>query len=518
MSALKGLLTDSFSAENKRTTFKFIQIFAFLICVGLSLVVPLPEFMTREMLVVAVIWVGVIILWILETMHLAVTGFIACFLLYAIGRIGNMKVLREYAFSGFSETTVWFVFAALILGLAMHKTGLAKTIAEFFFSKIKGGFTRVLLVYMLVALVMTYMVPSGDAVTAILCTLTLGVIALPALKDKPNIAKVLFLVPALFPSVLNKSVMRGTSAITASGMIERFSGEPIGFAEWWLYMLPAQIFLFFWIFIVLRFLFKPEKIVWDVPEGAVATTSSTTKSSGRVVSTTAGTEDPEEDLSSQDVALDLGKKKGLTTAQKKTAFWFGIGMTFWFTDIFHGIRPDVICMCMAIGLLLPKIGVLSGKDLRKDLNWMAPMFIGTAFSIVNTLEHNGMFDLIYDNILVMIPTDAPVTVYILMVVVVAIILHFITGHTSVLIATILPVILTWGKAHGLSIIAITFAFLWGATGDMLIYQSGAMMIAYAYGFFNVRELFKAGFSVTMGIMMSVLFMNAFWWPMLGFAR
>jgi len=452
----------------------------YLVLVFFATIVPVPAFLTREIVVVLVVWLGVICLWILETLHLAISGFLGCFLLYFLGTLNGWTVLKNNAFSGFSETTVWFVFSGLIIGLATHKSGLTKNIAFHILSRVGGSFRRILFGYLVTLLVITYMVPSGDAVTVIMCALASGIVECSDFKSKKNITKILFLVPAVAASVLNKAILHGTSAIVAAGMIEKFSGSPMSFSGWFIYMLPAQVILFAWLYFFMPLLFKPEPFTWS------------------------------------DKEMGTSEAEKFGTTQKKTALWLGIGMTLWFTDKLTLIRPDIVCMAVALGLLMPQVGVITVKELREELNWLIPIFLGTAFSLVNTLEDVGLFQIVSDSILNRIPNNMPMYLILLVIALLALLLHLLTGHTSMLIASMLPVILKWGNLHNISVPALAFAFLWGASGEFLVYQSGAFMIAFAYGYFSVTDLMKAGLLVILGILVSFIFLDLLWWPIIGF--
>jgi len=470
----------SINSPNKKNIKSWQQIVFFLFIVIISTFVPLPDFVKREVLVVLVVWLGVIVLWIMETLHLAISGFLGCLLLYSLGATNGWSTLKNSAFSGFSEPTVWFVFGGLIIGLATHKSGIGKSIAYLLFNRVGGNFQRILFGYILTLLAVTYMVPSSDAVTVIMCTLAVGLVETPEFAGKKNIAKIMFLVPAIAAGVLNKAILHGTSAIVAAGIIEKFSGQPVSFSSWFIYMLPAQVLFFLWLFCYMRILFKPEEFSWPKHKTKIDGVSK------------------------------------FNPIQKRTAFWLGLGMILWFTDKLTNIRPDIVCMSVAVGLLMPAVGSLSIKELKEELNWLILIFLGTAFSLVNTLEQVGIFQGVCDGILKHIPDNMPLSLMVIAIAVLALVIHFLTGHTSMVVASVLPVILKWGALHNIPVQALGFAFLWGASGEFLIFQSGAFMIAYAYGHFSVTDLMKAGIFSILGIMLIILFLDLLWWPLLGF--
>src|ERR1700685_2852182 len=60
-----------------------------------------------------------VIAWITEATEFALSGFIGCFLFWAL----------DVAFSGFADATAWFLFAAMLIGLVASKSGLARRLA-----------------------------------------------------------------------------------------------------------------------------------------------------------------------------------------------------------------------------------------------------------------------------------------------------------------------------------------------------------------------------------------------------
>src|SRR5258708_34792937 len=58
--------------------------------------------------------------WITHALDHALTGLIGCYLAWALG-----VVKFEVAFSGFANSTPWFLFGAILFGMMASKTGLA---------------------------------------------------------------------------------------------------------------------------------------------------------------------------------------------------------------------------------------------------------------------------------------------------------------------------------------------------------------------------------------------------------
>src|SRR5258707_10402170 len=82
---------------------------------------------------------SLIIGWITEALDPALIGLIGCFLFWALG-----VVPFQTAFSGFVDTTTWFLFGAILFGAMASKSGLARRVAFLIISKGGTSYSRLL--------------------------------------------------------------------------------------------------------------------------------------------------------------------------------------------------------------------------------------------------------------------------------------------------------------------------------------------------------------------------------------
>src|SRR5437868_12127389 len=95
-------------------------------CRLMALVVPIvlwfaPLPLARPAQRAIAIGSALIIGWITEILDPALVGLIGCFLYWALG-----VVPFQTAFSGFVDTTSWFLFGAILFGTMASKSGLAR--------------------------------------------------------------------------------------------------------------------------------------------------------------------------------------------------------------------------------------------------------------------------------------------------------------------------------------------------------------------------------------------------------
>ena len=101
-----------------------------------------------------------VLAWMTNIMEYGAAGLIGCLLFWATG---VAKI--ETAFSGFTNDTPWFLFGAIMLGVAANKTGVPQRIGAFVVSRVGASYSRLLLGLIITSFVLTLFVPSGNART-----------------------------------------------------------------------------------------------------------------------------------------------------------------------------------------------------------------------------------------------------------------------------------------------------------------------------------------------------------------
>src|SRR5260370_25582379 len=112
-----------------------------------------------------------IIAWITHALDHAVTGLIGCYLFWALG---VAKV--EIAFGGFSSSTPWFLFGAVLFGTMAAKSGLGRRLAYLVMRGVGDTYPRLLLGLIISDFLLTFPLPSGIARVVIMAAVAIGLI------------------------------------------------------------------------------------------------------------------------------------------------------------------------------------------------------------------------------------------------------------------------------------------------------------------------------------------------------
>lgn len=419
-----------------------------------------------------------IVFWIFEPIDHGITALLGCYLFWAL-KITKFSV----AFSGFADSTPWFLFGALIMGEASAESGLATRIGYIFMGLVGTSYARLLVSVVLLVLVLNLFVPSGMAQLAILAPIIMGVISAFGVDKKSNIGRGMFLTLTYTCGLFNKMVLAGGATVLTRGILAKMTGHTITFGLYAFAFLPAILITVAatW-FIVLK-LYKPEKS--HLP------------------------------ADSKYLQLRQSAFTQWTAPEKKTMLVLSFAVLLWVTDFWTHISAAVVAMGAGLALTLPGIGVVSGKQVRK-INFMLIIFMGGAMSMGEVLVHTHALDVLSDSAMAwMTPLLGNSLRSANALYWGGFLYHFALGSELSMLSTGLPVLIHYAQAHGFN--PTTFAMIWAfaSGGKLFVYQSAVLIQGFAYGYFDGKDMLKVGFALTIVEGLLLWFLVPVYWPMIG---
>ena len=153
-----------------------------------------------------------LVMYITETVSLAVTSLIGCLLYWVWAGTPLPK-----SFSGFFNDTPWYVLGILLLGVAAESTGLAKRLAYNLICRLGTSYGRILAGMMVLNFLLTFIMPSANAKCLILCTISLGMLETFGMEKKSNIGRGLVLAMTYQASIFSVFLIAGAAAILRPG-------------------------------------------------------------------------------------------------------------------------------------------------------------------------------------------------------------------------------------------------------------------------------------------------------------
>lgn len=420
-----------------------------------------------------------VVFWITEAAPHAVTGLLGCWLFWALG-----VAEPHQAFGGFSSSEApWFLLGALLIGIMVTESGLARRIAHTILAKVGSSFSNVLLAFLATNFLLTFMVPSGPPRVILLGTIVLGAVASFGMDQKSNVAKSLILAITFSATLNDKTILGSTPAILARSLIMEHGEVPVYWSQWLIAYLPLGIFNFFAIWWLMLKLYPPEKK--ELPGGKPF-------------------------LRQQ--LKDLGPWSG---SEKRAAAWVLVALALWSTDFIHHVSPAVVGMGVGLLAAVPVIGVLKLEDMKK-LNFFIFIFMGTALSMALVLRESGavavLSDLMFRSISGWMGSIPEATVVLYWA---AFAVHLLLASETSMISVSMPVIMDYATTTGLSPLALGLVWSFATGGKVFIYQSLVLIAGYSFGCYTAKDVFKIGlFFLIVQWLMLMLIVN-FYWPILG---
>ena len=333
---------------------------------------------------------------------------------------------------------------------------------------------------------LTFLVPSGIARIVIMAAVALGLIEAFGLGVGSNVGRGMFLILTYTAGVFDKSIIAGAAAITARGAIENFGHVQVLWSRWLLAYLPSDIVTILVAWRVTLWLYPPETA--SLPGGA------------------------------QFLRAELQKMGAWKTEEKKALALLLLAIGLWVTDFLHHISPSMIGLGIGLAALLPGIGVLSVAEL-KAVKYLQIFFVGAAVSMGKVLGATRGLDVLTKVVLSwMTPLLAHQYLSTIFLYWTGFLYHLFLASEISMLGTSTPLVMTYALAHGLNPLRIGMIWAFSAGGKLFVYQSGVLIVGYAYGYFDAKDMFRLGLIMSVVDSLLLLIVVPLYWPLIGIVQ
>ena len=419
--------------------------------------------------------------WMTQVLDHGVTGILGCFLFWMLG-IAKF----ETAFSGFADTSAWFLFGAVCFGLMVGKSGLARRLAFGVLRAVGHSYPRLLLGLIISNFLLTPVVPSGMARVVIMAAIAMGLTDAFGVGKGSNIARGMFIILVYQATIFDKMVIAGASSITARGAIERFGGVNVLWSQWALAYLPCDIIVMIVAWRLALWLYPPETAM--LPGG------------------------------SDYLQREIRAMGPWSTVEIRAALLMSLGIALWVTDFLHQIPAPMIGLGVGLLAIMPRIGVLDTEDVRK-INYLPIFFVGAAVSLSNVLAQSKALDvlttILFNWIEPFIGTGWVSTFVLYWA---AFLYHIVIGNEIAMLATSIPPLMTYAKQHAIDPLTLGMIWTFGAGPKLFMYESAVLVVGYSYGYFDNKDLLKVGALLSIVTALILMLLVPLYWPLIGIGR
>lgn len=417
----------------------------------------------------------------LITIALFATGripeYLTALLFFSLATLFSVAPV-EVIFSGFQSTALWLVLGGLVIGVAMNTTGLGKRIASQLAGHLEGSYLRLISGMVLVGMVLAFVMPSAMGRIMLLIPVTLALANHFGFEEGRRGRTGLVLAATLGTFIPAFTILPANVVnMILVGMAEsQYNYSPL-FGEYLLLLFPVLGLMKAGLIILLVSRFYPDDPVVnresDVAHGYVM---------GREAHTLAAV--------------------------------LGVLLVLWMSDFVHHISPAWIGLAGAVYLLLPKVGVVSGEQFNREINY-APLFVvAGVIGLGGVIHHAGIGNVVGIHLIGILPLDPeqPLINYFSVISIAS-----VTGMVTTLPgipAVMTPLTGELSAATGFSSPAILMMQMVGISTIFFAYQAPPLVVALQMAGVKIQALFKLVLLLALASYLLLIPLNYLWWKWL----
>lgn len=404
---------------------------------------------------------GCVLFFVTRWLPEAVTGVIGC-LLMVLFRVCSF----EDAFSEFSNSIVILMVSAMIVGVAMFKTGAAQMLGRAAIKMARGNEKRFLMVTFLLASVLS-MFLANTAILAALIPIVDSVCRASTHMKRMNLM-LPFGCAVMFGG--SCTLIGCTPQLTADSLLLEMSGEQM---TMWTLTGPGVCLLVLFTIYLFFYGYKDGVRIWgDRPEAEMHV---------------------EQSKLDAIIHTKIDRKKFITMMI--------IVVLMLFSYITSFLPTAVTALCAAI--LCVVTGCCSMKDVAREIQWDSVIFLGSCLGLGNALTIAGTGDFIGRTVGAMLGSvDNAFVIFSALVALSMLLSQFITNSTAIII--VLPIGISLCTAYGFNTMAFTVGITLAASLAFCTPLAAAQITMTRIAGYKFTDYAKFGWKPSLLILAGIL--------------
>jgi solute carrier family 13 (sodium-dependent dicarboxylate transporter), member 2/3/5 len=442
-----------------------------------------------------------VIVWITEALDYAVSAIVIsalmAFLLGISPNVANPNVLigsvqgLTTAMSGFGNTALTLVAAALFLAAAMTITRLDRLIALMILTRVGTRTNRIVIGAIVVATVLALFVPSATARAATVIPIMMGVILAFGVDKKSRFAGLLMITTVQAVSIWNVGIKTAAAQnMVAVGFIQKMLGHDITWLNWLVAAAPFSILMSIGLYLIMMTMMPPE--AKEIPGGHAT------------------------------VEKSLAELGPMTGKQGRLLAVSLILLCFWSTEgVLHSFDSSTTTTIAVALLFLPGIGVMDWKAANVLIPWGTIVLFGVGISLGTALLQTQAAQWLANLIVQWFGLNQLPALTILAVMsAFLVIVHLGFASATALASSLIPIVIAVMQkvqTPGINVLGMTLVLQFVVSfGFILPVNSPQGMVGYGTGTFLARDFVRTGIAITALAYLLTLLFGATYWRWLGY--
>lgn len=438
-------------AINKKALFGLLFT---IVAVVVAYVLPTSETVSRTGLLAMAFFLGVIVMWVCETMPMSVSALFLMFLMPAFG-IMDLNTM----FTSFGGLSFFFAIATFFVSFAVEETTVPLRICNALAKMTKGN-SRKLVIALFFACAITSAIMSNLSTCIIYLSISLSILRANNCEPmKSNLGKCLMIGIPATAGVGGLITPAGMSANALIIGLWDTVGIPVTFLDWTLLFAPLALLTVLICGIWVTAIFKPEPIS---PE-ALDTINVRIKEAGK-----------------------------LTTQEKKTMFIVGAMLICWLLGTWVPVLNVAVVAIVGMGLMfMPGIQVLEWKKVVGKVNWDLCFTMGAVGVFISGLTSTGIMNVVVEKLFSGLASWNVYVMFFVIGLVVCVIRAFIPTAPAIVAMFGAP-LLAAAALTGASPVALLIIPAFWACAPMLLWIEPIFLFSYGYNYYKPGDVLKYG--------------------------
>jgi len=204
-----------------------------------------------------------------------------------------------------------------------------------------------------------------------------------------------------------------------------------------------------------------------------------------------------------------------TLMEKKSLALLMVALGLWATDFLHHIPASMIGFGLGLLAVMPFTGILEVADLKK-FNYLQVFFVAAAVGMGKILTATKGLDVLTNFTFARLEpllNHGAASAFALYWT--AFVYHLFLASEISMLGTSMPLLMNFAAAHGLSALKLGMIWVFAAGGKIFVYQSGVLIVGYAFGYFRPKDLFRLGLLMSLVDSFLLVAVVSLYWPLLG---
>ncbi len=343
---------DEPSKEKKFSPKLILEIISIVIAVFIAMLHPVQGLDAKGMWTLGIM-VWAIINWIINVMPDYIVGLVLCALVAGLG-ITDMST----AFGAFSGSSEWLLLGAMGIGVGVAKSGLLKRLSLLALKSLSPSFRGQAAALILGGTVVSPLVPSTIAKSAIAAPMVVGIGDELGLKDRSKEKAGLFLAMAVGLILTGPVFLSGSFVCyTMLGLLPQEVQSQFTWLYWLLCTLVFGAIILVGGYLIIAKFYAPKESRMVAPDY---------------------------------IRKQLEEMGPMSKHEKIVSVILLIALGLWITERSIGV-PSAITAVGAF-CLMRILNVIDNSDVNKKISWSTWLFIGGILSLADIISNTGISD------------------------------------------------------------------------------------------------------------------------------